>query len=312
MTQRRVLLLGMAGAAALRPAQAAGWPERPLSLVLPFNAGGPSDNFARVLAQQLNQRLGEPGVVVLNKPGAAGNIGLAEVAASQPDGYMLGIITNSVAAHVVMVPKPIVTFDSFTWLAGLVVEPSAIVARPGSFRDFADFIAKARQRGLSVGHAGIGTAHQIALSLLERKAGIELVQVPFTGSAPAKTQLLGGHIDAAIFPLSEVLIMLRERQGEALAVTLAERTRFAPAMPTFRENGFEVVSGTRRGIVGPAGLPALVQQRLGAALAQVMQSAALKQVLDEMNVEIDFRSGPDLLALMRQDEATIRALRLPS
>jgi tripartite-type tricarboxylate transporter receptor subunit TctC len=211
-----------------------------------------------------------------------------------------------------MVPKPIVTFDSFTWLAGLVVEPSAIVARPGSFRDFADFIAKARQRGLSVGHAGIGTAHQIALSLLERQARIELVQVPFTGSAPAKTQLLGGHIDAAIFPLSEVLIMLRERQGEALAVTLAERTRVAPTMPTFRENGYEVVSGTRRGIVGPAGLPAPVRERLGAALAQVMQSAALKQVLDEMNVEIDFRSGPELLALMRQDEATIRALRLPT
>jgi hypothetical protein len=84
------------------------------------------------------------------------------------------------------------------------------------------------------------------------------------------------------------------------------------ARARFRENGFVVVSGTWRGIVGPAGLPAPVQQRLGAALAQVMQSAALKQVLDEMNVEIDFRSGPDLLALMRQDEATIRALRLPS
>ena len=309
--QRRAMLLGMAGAAGLGEARAAGWPERPLSLVLPFNAGGPSDNFARVLGQQLNQALGEPGVVVLNKPGAAGNIGLAEVAASPADGYTLGIITNSVAAHVVLAPKPIVTFESFTWLAGLVVEPSAIVARPGSFRDMADFIAQAKRRGLSVAHAGIGTAHQIALSLLERRAGIELVQVPFTGSAPAKTQLLGGHIDAAIFPLSEVMIMLRENQGQALAVTLAERTRFAPGLPTFRESGYEVVSGTRRGIVGPAGLPAPVQQRLGAALGQVMQSAALKRVLDEMNVEIDFRSGPELLALMRQDEATIRSLRLP-
>jgi tripartite-type tricarboxylate transporter receptor subunit TctC len=306
------LLLGMAGAAVLRPARAAGWPERPISLVLPFNAGGPSDNFARVLGQQLNQALGEPGVVVLNKPGAAGNIGLAEVAASQPDGYTLGIITNSVAAHVVLAPKPIVTFDSFTWLAGLVVEPSAIVARPGSFRDFSDFVAQARRRAISVGHAGIGTAHQIALSLLERQAGIELVQVPFTGSSPAKTQLLGGHIDAAIFPLSEVLVMLRENGSQALAVTLAARTRFAPEMPTFRENGYEVVSGTRRGLVGPAGLALPVQQRLGAALSQVMRSAALKQLLDEMNVEIDFRSGPDLLALMRQDEATIRALRLPT
>ena len=95
------MLLGMAGSAALRPARAAGWPERPLSLVLPFNAGGPSDNFARVLGQQLNHALGEPGVVVLNKPGAAGNICLAEVAASQPDGYLLGNITNSVAAQVV-------------------------------------------------------------------------------------------------------------------------------------------------------------------------------------------------------------------
>ncbi len=309
--QRRAMLLGMAGAAGLGQARAAGWPERPLSLVLPFNAGGPSDNFARVLGQQLNQALGEPGVVVLNKPGAAGNIGLAEVAASTADGYMLGIITNSVAAHVVLAPKPIVTFESFTWLAGLVVEPSAIVARPGSFRDMADFIAQAKRRGLSVAHAGIGTAHQIALSLLERRAGIELLQVPFTGSAPAKTQLLGGHLDAAIFPLSEVMIMLRENQGQALAVTLAARTRFAPNLPTFRESGYEVVSGTRRGIVGPAGLPAPVQQRLGAALSQVMQSAALKRVLDEMNVEIDFRSGPELLALMRQDEATIRSLRLP-
>lgn len=312
--QRRSLLGGTASVAILggRPALASDWPARIISLVMPFNAGGPSDGFARLVAAELNRRLGEPGVVVLNKPGAAGNLGLAEVAAAAPDGYTIGVATNAVAAHVVLTPRPIVTLESFTWVANLVFEPSVIVVRPGGVRDLRAFVAAARTRPVSVAHAGIGTSHQIALTMLERRSGVELVQVPFTGSAPAKTQIIGGHVDAGCFPLSEALTMVRAGQGVALGVTTAERSPFAPELPTFREQGFAVVSGTRRGIVAPAALPAPIRDRLTTALEQVMQSQEMRALLDSMQIQIEWMAGDALLAAMRQNLAELRELGLTS
>ncbi|HEY4251191.1 MAG TPA: tripartite tricarboxylate transporter substrate binding protein [Roseomonas sp.] len=310
---RRSLLGGAASMAALTPmrrVQAADWPSRVISLIMPFNAGGPSDGFARLVAAELNRRLGDPGVVVMNKPGAAGNLGLAEVAAAAPDGYTLGVATNSVAAHVVLTPRPIVTLDSFTWVANLVFEPSVIVVRPGGVTDLRAFVALARGRPVSVAHAGIGTSHQIALTMLERRGGVELVQVPFTGSAPAKTQIIGGHVDAGCFPLSEALTMVRANQGVALGVTTAERSPFAPELPTFREQGFDVVSGTRRGIVAPAGLPPAIRDRLTGALAQVMQSREIRTLLDNAQIQIEWMTGDALLAAMRENLAQLRELGL--
>lgn len=291
-------------------AQAQDWPNRTISLIMPFNAGGPSDNFARLVAVELSRRLGDPGVVVLNKPGAAGNLGLAEVAASAPDGYTIGVATNAVTAHMVLTPRPIITLDSFTWIANLVFEPSVIVVRPGGVADLRAFVEMARNRPVSIGHAGIGTSHQIALTMLERRSGVEFVQVPFTGSAPAKTQIIGGHIDAGCFPLSEVLTMVRANQGVALGVTTAERSPFAPDLPTFREQTFDVVSGTRRGIVAPAGLPAAIRDRLAAALAEVMRLAEIRTLLDGMQIQIEWMTGDEVLAAMRQNLAQLRELGL--
>ena len=307
---RREWLAGMSLAALARPALAAEWPERLITIVLPFTAGGPSDGFARMLARQLHAALGGPGVVVLNRPGAAGNIGMAEVANAQPDGTVIGIATNSVAAHVAMTARPIVTLDSLTWIANLVYEPSALVVRPERFANLAAFLAAARQGPISVGHAGIGTSHQIALTMLERRAGIELVQVAFPGSSQAKTQLIGGHIDAANFPLSEVLTMVREGQGTALAVTTAVRSPFAPDLPTFTEQGVPLVSGTRRAMVAPPGLPQPLQQRLATALEGVMRAPEVVQLLNGMQIQVDWMPGPAMLDLLRQELAALRALGL--
>jgi tripartite-type tricarboxylate transporter receptor subunit TctC len=291
-------------------ARAAEWPEKPISVILPFTAGGPSDNFARVLAQQLNQVLGQPGVLIMNRPGAAGNVGMADVAAALPDGYTLGIATNAVASHEAMVRRPIVTIERLAWIANLVFEPSVLVVRPGTFATLAGFVAAARSGQLSVGHAGIGSSHQIALTLFERRAGIEIVQVPFNGSSQAKTQMLGGHIDGGIFPLSEVLTMIRDGQGVGLAITTAERSRFAPTLPTFRESGMDIVSGTRRGMVGPASLPLPIRARLVDSLRTVMQSAEMNAVLEGMQVQADWLESDAYLAQMERDLAAVRSLNL--
>lgn len=297
-------------AVASLPVRAAEWPERPITIVLPFTAGGPSDGFARLLARQLHGVLGGPGVVVLNRPGAAGNIGMAEVANAAPDGYTIGIATNAVAAHVAMTARPIVTLDSLAWIANLVFEPSALVVRPGRFGTLGDLLAAARQGPVSVGHAGIGTSHQIALTMLERRAGIELVQVAYPGSSQAKTALIGGHIDAANFPLSEVLGMVRDGQGAALAVTTASRSPFARDLPTFTEQGVPVVSGTRRGVVAPPGLPPALRDRLATALEGVMRAPDVRQMLDGMQIQADWMPGPVFLDLLRQELVALRALGL--
>ncbi len=310
---RRRSLLGATSALALtRPALADEWPNRTISLVLPFNAGGPSDNFTRLVAIELNRNLGDPGVVVLNKPGAAGNLGLAEVAAMPPDGYTLGIATNSVAAHMVLTRRPIVTLDGFTWIANLVFEPSVLVVRPGGVTSLRAFVEAARDRPVSIGHAGIGTSHQIALTMLERRAGVEFVQVPFTGSAPAKTQIIGGHIDAGSFPLSESLSMVRDGQAVALGVTTVERSPFAPDLPTFREQGYDVVSATRRGVVAPAGLPAPIRDKLSVALEQAMRSQSIRTLLDGLQIQIEWMPGDALLAAMRENLTQLRELGLNS
>jgi tripartite-type tricarboxylate transporter receptor subunit TctC len=311
--QRRSLLGGAASATVLgarRPALAQAWPGRTISLIMPFNAGGPSDNFARLVAVELNRLLGDCGVVVLNKPGAAGNLGMAEVAAAVPDGYTLGVATNSIAAHIALTPRPIVTLEGFTWIANLVFEPSVIVVRPGGVTSLRAFVEAARVGPVSIAHAGIGTSHQIALTMLERRSGVEFVQVPFTGSAPAKTQIIGGHVDAGSFPLSEALGMVRDGQAVALGVTTAARSPFAPDLPTFREQGYDVVSGTRRGIVAPAGLPAAIREKLTAALEQVMRSPSIRTMLDGMQIQIEWIPGDALLAAMRENLAQLRELRL--
>ncbi len=269
------LLLGACLVAALAsPARA-----EPIKIVVPFAAGGPVDQLARVLANGLGPKLGED-VIVDDRGGAGGAIACEFVARANPDSKT--VLLASLGAFVIgPILKPPSNYDpvkSFepVMLVGSV--PSLIVVNPKSgIATLADLIAKAKQRQLSYGSAGPGTTMNIALEMLNKAAGVKITHVPYRGAAPAITDLLGGHIDTLNADLPVLLPMVKAGKVKALAVFSPERTPLLPDLPTTKESGFAgMIMENWYGLLVPAGTPKDLRDRLEKAASAVIATPAVK------------------------------------
>ena len=251
----------------------------PIKIVVPFAAGGPVDQLARVLANGLGPKLGED-VIVDDRGGASGAIACEFVARANPDGKT--VLLASLGAFVIgPILKPPANYDpvkSFepVMLVGSV--PSLIVVNPKSgIATLGDLIAKARQRQLSYGSAGAGTTMNIALEMLNKTAGIKITHVPYRGAAPAITDLLGGHIDTLNADLPVLLPLVKAGKVKALAVFSPERTPLLPDLPTTKEAGFPGVTMENwYGLLLPAGTPKDVRDRIERAAFAVIATPAVK------------------------------------
>jgi tripartite-type tricarboxylate transporter receptor subunit TctC len=242
---------------------AATWPARQLRLVVPYPPGGAPDAFGRRLAERLTAALGQP-VLVENRTGAGGLIGMDLVAKAPPDGYLLGV--GGIAPHAVgPAVHRAVPYDplrDFAQLALLAEFPLALGASAeGPYRDFGDLLAAARRTpgGVRVGTPGTGTSAHASLELLRRLAGVELVHVPFRGTPQALPELLAGRLDATLAVTGEFAGNDRVR---VLAVAAPERMAGLPAVPTFRERGVDLVTTVWFTLCAPAGLSEAVAERL--------------------------------------------------
>jgi len=264
-----------------------GWPQRPLRLVVPFPPGGGTDTTSRLIAERLTTRRGWT-LVVDNKPGAAGNIGLDAVAKAAPDGYTLGMgqssnLTINPALYSKMPFDPV---KDFTPIVEVAAQPIILAVRADSpVRTLADFIAAAKKQpgAIGVAQAGSGTVGHLAAEMLARRAGIQVLQVPYKGAAPAMTDLLGGQV--GIYFGSSVSIMPQLKGGKvrALAVTSARRLPTLPDVPTVAEQGYAGFDAvTWVGLVGPAGMPADIVTRIN---GEVVQLLGTKDVQDRLAVE---------------------------
>ncbi|MFZ2064487.1 MAG: tripartite tricarboxylate transporter substrate binding protein [Xanthobacteraceae bacterium] len=269
------LLLGVCLMAALAsPARA-----EPIKIVVPFAAGGPVDQLARVLGNGLGPKLGED-VIVDDRGGAGGAIACEFVARANPDGKT--VLLASLGAFVIgPILKPPSNYDpvkSFepVMLVGSV--PSLIVVNPKSgIATLSDLIAKAKQRQLSYGSAGPGTTMNIALEMLNKAAGVKITHVPYRGAAPAITDLLGGHIDTLNADLPVLLPMVKAGKVKALAVFSPERTALLPDLPTTKESGFAgMIMENWYGLLVPAGTPKDMRDRLEKAASAVIATPAVK------------------------------------
>jgi len=253
------------------PASTQGYPERPIKLVVPFPAGGPSDFFSRILGHGLSAELGQQ-VVLENRAGAGGVTGVDSVAKSPPDGYVIGLTSGSVLSAI-----PFMTTKfPFDWQKDLslltlvarvhevlVVQPSVPV---DTLQELVTY-AKYNPRKISFGSAGTGTFTHLAVELLKIEADIDLVHVPYRGAAPAVNDLLGGHIDMIVLDVSVLL-----------AVTSATRSDALPDVPTTGEAGFKtVLSDNWYGLIAPAGLAVEVEDKLRKAAISTLHSAELKK-----------------------------------
>lgn len=272
-----IWLLGACFAACLMPTRPAS--AEPIKIVVPFAAGGPVDQLARVLANGLSPKLGED-VIVDDRGGAGGAIACEFVARANPDGKT--VLLTSLGAFVIgPILKPPANYDpvkSFEPIMLIGSVPSLIVVNPKSgIATLADLIAKAKQQQLSYGSAGLGTTMNIALEMLNKAAGVKITHVPYRGAAPAITDLLGGHIDTLNADLPVLLPLVKAGKVKALAVFSPERTPLLPDLPTTKEAGFPgMIMENWYGLLFPAGTPKDVRDRIERAAFAVIATPAVK------------------------------------
>lgn len=290
--RRRLLAtLSAAGGAALAlPALAQqGFPNKPLRLVVPFPAGGPTDIVARPLAQLMSTALGQQ-VVVDNKGGAGGSIAADGIAKSAPDGYNLLMGTVGTQAINATLYKKL-SYDplkDFTPLGLAASAPVALVVHPGApYATVAEFVAAAKKApgSIAFGSAGNGTPGHLTGELFAKAAGIELKHIPYRGSAPALTDVVGGQIPAMFDPVQSVLSHVQGGRLRALAVSSRQRTPVLQQVPTMAEGGLKDFEAEAWwGVFAPANLPAAEATLLRREIEKIVRSEAFKEKLGNLGV----------------------------
>lgn len=305
---RRLALqaLALSALTALMPAMAQ-TSSKPITMLVPFAAGGNIDIVARIIAPALSKQLGQT-IVVQNRPGGGGSVAAAEVARAQPDGSTLLITTPN---PLVIVPKMVpttYTINSFESI-GLISSTSLVfTTRTGNpkFKDMASFLAYARANPgkVSIGNAGIGTTNHIAIMQLQSIAKLDLNVVTYKGSGPAIIDLLGGQIDAMVDQLSSSVAHIKGGRMTAISVLAPERDPLLPNTPSTKEVGLPTLDiSTTLGLLAPAKTPEATVKQLGDALFKVLQDPAVKEQL--LNVASIARPGPTnaFSVLLKREDA---------
>ncbi len=280
---------GLALAFALSPAAVFGqaYPSKLIRVIVPFSPGGTSDTIARTLGAKLTESLGQQ-VLVENRTGFAGNIGAAAAAKSPPDGYTLFVgNVGPVAINGSIYKNP--GYDSikdFAPITLVVTSPQLVVVHPSlpakTFREF-NALVKSRKDTLNFASSGPGTIAHLAAEMYKRMGKVDLVHVPFKGSALYTAALVGGHLDVAFSDVAPVLPHVKAGRLRALAVTSLKPTPLVPGVPTVAESGFPGFEATSWwGVLAPAGTPAPVVTRLNTELVRILMLADVKETFAQM------------------------------
>lgn len=287
----------MAGGAVLATGAAQAqdaFPTKPVTLIVPWAAGGGSDISMRLLAEAASPHLGQP-IVVVNRPGAGGAEGTREIASATPDGYTIGMDGTGLIARTYSNPNANAYTDLLP-IAFFGLDPGALVTNPATgFENVADFVAAAKASPGAVvnGNDQPGGTSYINASVIEKELDLELTKVPYEGFAPTVTALLAGEVMTATVPVPDAIEHHKAGALRILGVTDTARHFMAPDVPTFQEQGFDVVVGAWRIIMGPNGIPA---DRLA-----VLESALLKTLSDPAFIERAQAAGFQLSPMGSQE-----------
>jgi tripartite-type tricarboxylate transporter receptor subunit TctC len=305
---RRRLLPALLAAPAIAHAQSGGsaaWPDRPITLIVPYPPGGSSDNVARPIQQPLSAALGQ-NIVIENRGGAGGSIGAAAVAQSKPDGYTLLVFPTAVltiSPHMLKLPYD--AARDFMPIAMLAISDGAVALHPSvPVRSIQDLVAYARAHPgrLRFSSAGNGTITQMTGEIFAHNAGIRLEHVPYRGSAPALTAVLAGDVELQFDPVT--IPAIKDGRLIGLATTGATRSPELPALPTLRELGLYGEGGLSFfGLAGPAGLPLEVASRLTAALGSVLALPEVARAMAPVGLRPHVETGQVFANRIARDRA---------
>lgn len=296
-----------AGLVAGLPARAQTFPASPVHFVVPFAAGGAVDILARTLGAEMSARWGQP-VIIENRPGAGGIIASQVVAGAKPDGYTLLVVANGHAINQFIYDKlPYDTAKDFTPISLIGSSPNVmIVAADSPIRSLADVMKAEKEKpgDLSFGTAGIGTSTHLAGELLNYQTGMKLKAVPYKGGTLAINDLLGGHIPLSINAMAECLGLIKAGKLRAIGVTTAARSALLPDVPSIAEAGvkdFDIPVWW--GLVGPAGMPSDLTDKIAKDSAAAANAASVKTTLGQLGATVAGSSPADFAKLIQADSA---------
>jgi tripartite-type tricarboxylate transporter receptor subunit TctC len=298
------LLIALVGS--IPSAAAQDFPHRPVRIVVPWPPGGNVDFTARTLQQALGEALGQQ-VIVENRAGAGGTIGSAQVAKASPDGYTLllgssGTISSAPAVFKTIQYDPV---KDFVAVGAIQYVPMVLTAAPKTpASTYAEFLAyvKSKSSPVTIASAGNGSSNHLAIELLMRQAKLPLSHIPYKGSGPAITDLLGSQVETMMDQLTASIEHIRNGRLKALAVTSLTRSALLPNVPTLDESGVTgYEAGTYTGIFGPAGTPPAVVNRLHAALREALANAAVRERYRSSGADVWEMSQADFNSYVRGD-----------
>jgi len=285
------------------------YPEREITVIVPWAAGGGTDLITRFLADLMQKDLGKP-VVVVNKPGGGGLVGFKQLAAAKPDGYTLGITTNSLILH---------KYSSSSYLDWRELAPIALHNNdPAGFtvnvdapwktiKEALDY-ARANPMKMRVGNSGPGAIWHVAAAMLGSKTGVQFTHVPYGGAAPAATALAGGHIEATSVSPAEVGTLIKGGKLRLLAVASEKRDPLFSDVPTFKESGIDFVMGVWRCLEAPKGTPKEIISKLENSVKTAVNDPKFKDFMTKNGFGPAFMGPAESAAVMARDEKDLEKI----
>lgn len=303
----KVLSTGVLMCAAFSAAASENFPNRPIKWVVPFTPGGAMDSMARTIGEKLSQNMGQP-VIIENRPGAGGTIGSSQVAKSDPDGYTMMIVSIGHAVNPALYPKlsydPVKSFEPVSLVA---IVPNVLVVGPGvKASNVSELIAaaKAQPGKMTYASAGNGTTIHLGAELFNAMAGVDIMHVPYKGSAPAITDLLGRQVDIMFDSVSSAKPHIDSGRLKALAVTTMKRSSILPNVPTLNEAGLKgyELNGWYAVFV-PAKTPRPIVDKLNAEITKAIKHPDVAKRFAQLGAE-PVGSSPEELAATLKSEIT--------
>ena len=308
MTTRRRLVLGVAvGVAACGWAPpsllAADYPERSVDVIVAFAPGGGTDVAARSIQPFIEKYLGQT-LVILNHPGAGGEVGFSLLAAAEPDGYTMGFINLPAMFAYSYTRETAYTPESFAPIANLVYDPGVLaVLETSDIKSLGDLIAYGKEHpgALPIGTSGsVGSSEHLAILQMQSETGAKFNHVPFGGTAQLRTALLGGHIPVGAMNLSEAVDYQEEGTIRILGVMAKKRSDVLPDVPTFEEQGVDIVSGSSRGLAFPAGTPDDIVTTMSEAVKSAIEDPEYVAKAEQAGVPLDYMGPKEYAEFLKE------------
>jgi tripartite-type tricarboxylate transporter receptor subunit TctC len=301
-------MLALVAASATASAQPADYPAKPITMIVPFPAGGRTDLIGRIVAQHLQPSLAKP-IAIVNKPGASSVLGSNEVSEAKPDGYTLGFFSAAAVTAQYTVPTPM-SLQSFELIAIVNADPAAVaVNEKAPWKSLQDAVAAGREKPgtLRIGMIP-GASAQIFAAGLADAARLDLINVPFKGDTDGAIALAGGHIDMHVAVPVSYKALVESKKVRILAVAASERSPLYGNAPTFRESGVELSIGAFHGVFAPKGTPLAVREKVADALQTALASPELNKRMNDVGAAVVFMRGDDAKAYLAKQDETYRSI----